>query len=175
MTMLYFLASSRSSFVVVPSSADSANSDHGDFSRVQNANGMAGDGRNNCEIMKLCQYAVISGRIFWLILSAIEFYTYLETSKSVKCDRLIDAHFICSQNTQFYKFAPSEILTRESVLYGIQSISIGGSGGRHRHAPPRVPILSFWHTNFSKRSHLGSWCPPYEVGAPYRKSWIRHW
>ena len=34
-------------------------------------------------------------------------------------------------------------------------------------APPlRVQVLSFWHTNFSKQSHLGSWCPPYEVGAP---------
>ena len=26
--------------------------------------------------------------------------------------------------------------------------------------PPRVQILLFWHTNFSKRSHLGSWRPP---------------
>ena len=41
-------------------------------------------------------------------------------------------------------------------------------------APPActplwVQILSFWHTNFSKRSRLGSWRPP------YGKSWIRYW
>ena len=35
-----------------------------------------------------------------------------------------------------------------------------------RTPPLRVQILSFWHTNFSKCSHLGSWRPPYEVGAP---------
>ena len=35
-----------------------------------------------------------------------------------------------------------------------RSVTIGGSRGR---APPlRVPILSFWHTKFSKRNHLGS-------------------
>ena len=34
-------------------------------------------------------------------------------------------------------------------------------GGRRRHAPPPwVQILSFWHTNFSKRSRLRSWRPP---------------
>ena len=33
-------------------------------------------------------------------------------------------------------------------------------------APLRVPFLLFRHTNFSKRSHIGSRCPPYEVGAP---------
>ena len=32
-------------------------------------------------------------------------------------------------------------------------------GGRRRR-PLRVQILSFWHTNFSKRSHLRSWHPP---------------
>ena len=51
----------------------------------------------------------------------------------------------------------------------IQCISSGGSRGRRRRAPLRVQILSFWHTNFSKRSHLGSWRPPYEVGAPLRE------
>ena len=36
-------------------------------------------------------------------------------------------------------------------------------------APLWVHILSFLHTNFSKRSCLGSWRPPYEVGAPLRE------
>ena len=40
----------------------------------------------------------------------------------------------------------------------------GGAAGAY---PLRVQILSFWHTNFSKRSCLGSWAPPpYEVGTP---------
>ena len=48
------------------------------------------------------------------------------------------------------------------------------------HAPIQVQILSFWHTNFSKRSHLGSWRPPYEVGAPptgnpgSATAWLHH-
>ena len=42
-------------------------------------------------------------------------------------------------------------------------------------SPLRVQILSFWHTNFSKRSCLGSWCPPTRTAPPYGKSWIRHW
>ena len=33
--------------------------------------------------------------------------------------------------------------------------------------PPTGPVSSFWHTNFSKCSRLGSWRPPYEVGAPH--------
>ena len=41
-------------------------------------------------------------------------------------------------------------------------------------APLQVQILSFWHTNFLKRSHLGSWRPPHEVGAPHGESWIRY-
>ena len=36
-------------------------------------------------------------------------------------------------------------------------------------APLQVQILSFWHTNFSKCSHLRSWCLPYEVGTPLRE------
>ena len=36
----------------------------------------------------------------------------------------------------------------------------GGSRGCRQRAPPlRAQILSFWHTNFSKRSRLGSWRP----------------
>ena len=33
-------------------------------------------------------------------------------------------------------------------------------------APLRVSILSFWHTNFTKRTRVGSWRPPtpHEVG-----------
>ena len=40
-------------------------------------------------------------------------------------------------------------------------------GGCRQCVPPlRVQILSFWHTKFSKHSCLGSWHPPYKVGAP---------
>ena len=54
---------------------------------------------------------------------------------------------------------------------------IGGSrGARPARAPLRVPILSFWHTKFSKRNHLGS---PHSLlrgpHPPYGKSWIHHW
>ena len=37
---------------------------------------------------------------------------------------------------------------------------IGGSRGAPPACTPWVQILSFWHTNFSKRSRLGSWHPP---------------
>ena len=47
-------------------------------------------------------------------------------------------------------------------------------GAYPAHAP-RVQILSFRHTKCSKHNHLGSQHhPPYEVDAPYGKSWIRH-
>ena len=46
----------------------------------------------------------------------------------------------------------------------------GSRGGRHRHVPPpRVEILSFWHTNFTKRSRLGSWHPPMRLAPPLRE------
>ena len=43
---------------------------------------------------------------------------------------------------------------------------LGGAHPAHAPPPPRDPILSFWHTNFMKRSCLGSPRPPYEVHAP---------
>ena len=50
---------------------------------------------------------------------------------------------------------------------------LGGASGAR---PPRDPILSFWHTNFTKRSCLGSPRPPLRgPRPPYGKSWIRHW
>ena len=55
----------------------------------------------------------------------------------------------------------------------IYLLRIGGSGA----PPPRVQILSFWHTNFKKRSRLGSWHPPpppTRLAPPYGKSWICH-
>ena len=52
---------------------------------------------------------------------------------------------------------------------------IGGSRGRCWRAPPRVQILSFWHTNFLKCSHIGSCTPLRGRRPPYGKSWIRHW
>ena len=50
-------------------------------------------------------------------------------------------------------------------------IIICASHWRIQGAPParallRVEILSFRHTNFSRRSRLGSRSPPYEVGVP---------
>ena len=46
---------------------------------------------------------------------------------------------------------------------------IGGSRGRRRRPPPRVQILSFRHTNFTKCSRLGSWCPPMRLAPPLRE------
>ena len=47
------------------------------------------------------------------------------------------------------------------------SHSLADLGGRNRCAAPlRDPILLFWHTNFMKRSRLGSPRPPYEVHVP---------
>ena len=45
-----------------------------------------------------------------------------------------------------------------------------------RAPPPRVPILSFWHTKFLKHNRLGSPHPLLRgPRPPYGKSWIRHW
>ena len=44
------------------------------------------------------------------------------------------------------------------------------------HAPPRVQILSFWHTKFWKCNRLGSPRPLLRGPCPsHGKSWIRHW
>ena len=52
---------------------------------------------------------------------------------------------------------------------------IGGSTGGGGAPPLRVPILSFWHTKFSKRNRLGSPHPLLRGPCPpYGKSWIRH-
>ena len=50
-----------------------------------------------------------------------------------------------------------------------QHDSGGSRGAPTARAPPplRVQILSFRHTNFWKRSRLGSWRPPYEVWRPH--------
>ena len=40
--------------------------------------------------------------------------------------------------------------------------------GGSRERPPRVQILSFWHTNFSKHSRFGSW-RPLRGGRPLRE------
>ena len=39
----------------------------------------------------------------------------------------------------------------------------GGGAGAY---PLQVQILSFWHTNFLKSSHLGSWFPPWGQHPP---------
>ena len=82
-------------------------------------------------------------------------------------------------------FSHGKIFLRSFIYHSYESTSrraqvhedlcSGGSrGAPPAHTPLWVHILSFWHTNFSKHSCLGSWCHPYEVGAPYGKSWIRH-
>ena len=43
----------------------------------------------------------------------------------------------------------------------------GGAAGAR--PPLRVQILSFWHTNFSKCSRLGSWRPPTRSARPLRE------
>ena len=49
---------------------------------------------------------------------------------------------------------------------------VGVPGAR----PPRVQILSFWHTKFLKCNHLGSPHPPTRsTPPPHGKSWIHHW
>ena len=54
-------------------------------------------------------------------------------------------------------------------------MSLADLGGAPGGPPLRVPILSFWHTKFSKRNCLGSPHPPTRsTPPPYGKSWIRH-
>ena len=47
-----------------------------------------------------------------------------------------------------------------------QNHSSGGSRGATGMCPLWVQILSFWHTNFSKHSRLGSWHPPMRLVLP---------
>ena len=65
----------------------------------------------------------------------------------------------------------AEVLWYQMYKWYQWRIQGGAAGAR----PPRVQILSFWHTNFSKRSCLGSWRPPTRSAPPYEKSWIRYW
>ena len=62
-------------------------------------------------------------------------------------------------------------------FWKVKSVSLAGSRGRAgTRAPPRSQILSFWHTKFSKRNHLGTTIRPPTRSTPfYGKSWIRHW
>ena len=69
-----------------------------------------------------------------------------------------EAHISLPENM----YAPIDMPNVAWSYYGelrrYEDISIGGSRGAHlaRTPPLRVPILSFWHTKFSKRNHLGS-------------------
>ena len=49
------------------------------------------------------------------------------------------------------------------------NLAFADPGGTAGVCPPRVQILSFWHTNFLKRSHLGSWRPPTRSAPPLRE------
>ena len=62
--------------------------------------------------------------------------------------------------------------TRYEPLFLIMHWRI--QGAHSAHAPLRDPILSFRHTNFTKRTHLGSPLPRTRWAPPYGKSWIRH-
>ena len=50
---------------------------------------------------------------------------------------------------------------------------IGRSWGRMLAVPPKCPD-TFVLTYFMKCTHIRSWHPTYEVGAPYGKSWTCH-
>ena len=87
----------------------------------------------------------------------------------MKCATLSDSHYcmwwledcrwFCS-----YTILPIDVQMHIPIDH---TQTIGGfRGACPAHAPPRVPILSFLHTKFPKRNHLGSPRPPYEVHAP---------
>ena len=48
-------------------------------------------------------------------------------------------------------------------------------GGVPGTRPPRVQILSFWHTKFSKRNRSGLHTPLRGPRPPYGKSWMCRW
>ena len=60
------------------------------------------------------------------------------------------------------------------TLHEVMALAdLGGVPGACPH--PRVQILSFQYTKFSKCNRFGSRCPPYEVDVPpCGKYWIRH-
>ena len=80
--------------------------------------------------------------------------------------------FCTSQWIVFFVFCPLKTIHDLSNL-------CNGKYWRIQGAPPAPPqttqILSFLHTNFPERRCVGPWYPTYGVGAPFGKSWIRHW
>ena len=76
-------------------------------------------------------------------------------------------------NYERNKFMNNHVLRQKLNYYNcphskiINAVADPGDAAGVR--PLRVQILSFWHTNLLKRSCLGSWHPPYEVGAPPRE------
>ena len=61
---------------------------------------------------------------------------------------------------------PGEVRFLCIFLFG-KKIFIGGSNGAQSAcAPLRVPILLFWHINFSKCRRIESWRRPDDVGGP---------
>ena len=53
-----------------------------------------------------------------------------------------------------------KLTKRNDIIVLEKGKGIGGSRGRRRRVPLRVPILSFRHTKFSKHNRLESWRPP---------------
>ena len=59
-------------------------------------------------------------------------------------------------------------IMRNKRQYILEYTVHGGSKGAHP-APPRVLILSFWHTNFTKRSRVRNWHPSLRGGRLLRE------
>ena len=80
--------------------------------------------------------------------------------------------FLCNRRGPSSGTSPPTFLEPLLFLFGIPWIATFHGTVTHlctkpgTRPPLRDPILSFWHTNFTKRSRLGSPRPPYEVHAP---------
>ena len=92
------------------------------------------------------------------------------TSVSIKFWIKSNYIYVCFILIVIYQYHGQPTISERSP----SSVADPGGGGATWAHPPRVQILSFWHTNFSKRSCLGSWRPLQGWRPPYGKSWIRH-
>ena len=102
---------------------------------------------------------LLSGCDFILLRAIIMSHNFDLTNKPICCER--DGLRIFE-----VKMSNEPFVSHCDILYEYHWRIQGGAASM---CPLRVEILSFQHTNFTKRSRLGSWCPPYEVGAPLRE------
>ena len=61
------------------------------------------------------------------------------------------------------------VVLNVNYIYGNNTLTVADPGGATSVRPLWVQILSFWHTNFSKCSHLGSWRPLTRSAPPIRE------